>query len=64
MEIYIILDGEYGKLDIVNGMWNGIINEFIFGNVDLVLDLVGSMECVKVVDMLYFCIVLVMNILV
>lgn len=63
-EIYITPDGEYGKLDIINGTWNGIINELISGNADLALDLAGSMERAKVVDMLYPCIASAMNILV
>ena len=63
-EIYITPDGEYGKLDNVNGTWNGIINELISGNADLALDLAGSLERAKAVDMLYPCIASAMNILV
>ena len=63
-EIYITPDGQYGKLDIVNGTWNGIMNEILSGKADLALDLAGSRERAKVVDMLYPCIASAMNILV
>lgn len=63
-EIYITPDGQYGKLNVVNGTWNGIINEIISGKADLALDLAGSLERAKAVDMLYPCIASAMNILV
>lgn len=63
-EIYLTPDGQYGKLDIVNGTWNGMVNEIISGKADLALDLAGSLERAKVVDMLYPCIASAMNILV
>lgn len=63
-EIYLTPDGQYGKLDIVNDTWNGMVNEIISGKADLALDLAGSLERAKVVDMLYPCIASAMNILV
>ena len=63
-EIYLTPDGQFGKLDIVNGTWNGAMNEIISGKADLALDLAGSLERAKVVDMLYPCIASAMNILV
>jgi len=63
-EIYITPDGQYGKLNYANGAWNGVMNEIISGKADLALDLAGSLERAKAVDMLYPCIPSAMNILV
>lgn len=63
-EIYLTPDGQYGKLDIVNGTWNGIVNELISGKADLALDLAESMDREKVIDTVYPCIASAMNILV
>ena len=63
-EIYLTPDGQYGKLDIVNGTWNGIVNELISGKVDLALDLADNMDREKVISTVYPCIASAMNILV
>ena len=63
-EIYLTPDEKYGKLDTVNGTWNGVINEIISGKADLGLDIAGSLERAKVVQFAYPCIASAMNILV
>lgn len=54
-ELYFVLDGKYGVIDDVIGLWNGMIGEVLYGKVDMVLGIIMiNVQCSQVVDFIIF----------